>query len=282
MQGIISAIKNVFSSIGLVDILDILIMTYLIYEVILLARKTRAVQLLKGILVLLLCYFVAQQIGFKTVNFVLSNFLQFGIIAIIVVFQPELRRILEQVGRNTGIISMITGRKAGDDIQPKYADAINNICSSCEMMSKNKTGALIIVEQKTGLSEIVATGTVVDATLTSELIETIFYEGSPLHDGAVIVRDGRLYAAGCYLPLSANNEIGRELGTRHRAGLGMSENSDAIVIIVSEETGIISVAQNGVLVRRLDKIALMRILKKELQPVPKEKTKLKRGNKDEQ
>ena len=281
MQGIISAVKGVFSSIGFIDILDILIMTYLIYQVILLARKTRAVQLLKGILVLLLCYFVARQLGLKTVNFVLSNFLQCGIIAVIVVFQPELRRILEQVGRNTGIISMITGHKGVDETTAKYYDSINNICTSCEMMSKSKTGALLVIEQKTGLAEIISTGTVVDATLTSELIETIFYEGSPLHDGAAIVRDGRLFAAGCYLPLSANNEIGRELGTRHRAGLGMSENSDAIVIIVSEETGIISVAQNGVLVRRLDKIALMRILKKELLPAPKEKVRLKRGNKNE-
>ena len=271
MQAVWNLIRSVFGSIELVDVLDILIMTYLIYQLIRLARKTRAIQLLKGILVFLLCYFVSTQAGFKTLNFVLSNFLQFGIIAVIVVFQPELRRALEQVGRTTGLLSNLGAHRAADETTAAWVESINNICNSAETMSKNRTGALIVIEQKTGLGDIISTGTLVDAKLTSELIETIFYEGCPLHDGAVVVRDGRVYAAGCYLPLSANTEIGRELGTRHRAGLGMSENSDAIVIIVSEESGIISVAQNGILVRRLDKISLMRILKREILPEPKEK-----------
>lgn len=271
MQAVWNFIRSVFGSIELVDVLDILIMTYLIYQLIRLARKTRAIQLLKGILVFLLCYFVSTQAGFKTLNFVLSNFLQFGIIAVIVVFQPELRRALEQVGRTTGLLSNLGAHRAADETTAAWVESINNICNSAETMSKNRTGALIVIEQKTGLGDIISTGTLVDAKLTSELIETIFYEGCPLHDGAVVVRDGRVYAAGCYLPLSANTEIGRELGTRHRAGLGMSENSDAIVIIVSEESGIISVAQNGILVRRLDKISLMRILKREILPEPKEK-----------
>lgn len=271
MADIWNMIVSIFSSIEIVDVLDILIMTYLIFHVIQLVQRTRAVQLFKGILVLLLCYIVANQIGFKTVNFLLGNFLQFGIIAIIVVFQPELRRILEQVGRKTGMISFFGSHKSNEEAAAIWLESINNICSSVETMSNSKTGAIIAIEIKTGLNEIAATGTLIDAKLTSELIETIFYEGCPLHDGAIIVREGRVYAAGCYLPLSANNEIGREMGTRHRAALGLSENSDAIVIVVSEETGIISVAQNGVLVRRLDRLALQRILKQETIPEPKEK-----------
>lgn len=271
MTKIWNIIASVFQSIELVDILDILIMTYLIYQLILLVRRTRAVQLSRGIVVLLVCYFVAQQIGFKTLNFLLGNILQFGIIAVIVVFQPELRRVLEHMGRKIGFMSIMGFHRSSEETAAVWSEAINSICASVDSMSRKRIGAIIAVEQKTGLNEIAATGTVVDAHLTSELIETIFYEGCPLHDGAVIVREGKLYAAGCYLPLSPNSEISRELGTRHRAALGLSENSDAIVIIVSEESGIISIAQNGVLVRRLDKLSLSQILKREIMPEVKEK-----------
>lgn len=277
MTTVWNLLKGIFASIQLVDVLDILILTYLIYQLILLAQRTRAVQLIRGIIVLLVCYTVAQYFGFKTLNFVFSNVLQFGIIAAIVVFQPELRRMLENVGRKTGTLPFFGQHRTGEESAAMWSEAINDICASVEAMSMDKTGALIAIELKTGLSEIAATGTTVDACLSSELLETIFYEGCPLHDGAVIVRDGRIYAAGCYLPLSANTEIARELGTRHRAALGLSENSDAVVIVVSEETGVISVAQNGILVRRLDRISLMRILKRELIPEPK-----KRGQSSEE
>lgn len=277
MTTVWNLLKGIFASIQLVDVLDILILTYLIYQLILLAQRTRAVQLIRGIIVLLVCYTVAQHFGFKTLNFVFSNVLQFGIIAAIVVFQPELRRMLENVGRKTGTLPFFGQHRTGEESAAMWSEAINDICASVEAMSMDKTGALIAIELKTGLSEIAATGTTVDARLSSELLETIFYEGCPLHDGAVIVRDGRVYAAGCYLPLSANTEIARELGTRHRAALGLSENSDAVVIVVSEETGVISVAQNGILVRRLDRISLMRILKRELIPEPK-----KRGQSSEE
>ena len=271
MQGILSSIKSVFNTIGIVDVLDILIMTYLIFQLIVLARRTRAVQLVKGILILLVAYLVASQIGFKTLNFVLDKVLQYGIIAAIVVFQPELRRALEQMGRGK-LASMLGLRSVSQEESAAMVSAINDICAAVETMAEDRTGALIAIERKTGLGDVITTGTVVDSVITPELITTIFYEGSPLHDGAVIVRDARVYAAGCYLPLSSNMEIGREMGTRHRAALGLSENSDAIVIVVSEETGIISVAQNGVIARKLDRSGLQRILRKELLPEPQQKS----------
>lgn len=271
MQAFWNSIVSVFSTMGIVDYLDILIMTFVVYELIMLARKTRAAQLVKGIVILLLAYLLASQLGFKTLNFVLDKVVQFGIIAVIVVFQPELRRALEQLGRSKisrfSPIRLIFGsKKLSEADMGRLVSAINDICDAAERMAQDKTGALIAIELETGLGDIITTGTVVDSAVSTELITTVFYEGSPLHDGAVVIRDGRLYAAGCYLPLSQNSEIGREMGTRHRAALGLSENSDAIIIIVSEETGIISVAQNGVMVRRLDRQGLLRILKKEILP----------------
>ena len=254
-------------------------MTYLIYQLIMLAKRTRAAQLGKGLIILLICYVLSQELGLQTINFVLDKFLQYGIIAVIVVFQPELRRALEQVGR--GSVNLI-GSRASEREQALWLDAITEICAGVESMAQEKTGALIAIERRTGLGEIIATGTGLDASTTQELLGTIFYNGSPLHDGAVVIRDARVCAAGCYLPLSTNTDIGHSLGTRHRAALGMSENSDAIVIVVSEETGIISVAQNGVLVRKLDRPGLAKILKKEIVPNQPDKPRIMRFFKNEE
>lgn len=254
------------------DLLDILLVAYIIYALIMLARQTRAAQLMRGIVVLLVAWFLAGLIDLKTIKFLLDNVLQFGLIAAVVVFQPEIRRALEQMGRSKlSSLAIFAGKLTDDDIT-RWNDAIVTICDSAERMSKDRTGALIVIERKTSLGEIVRTGTLIDAGVTGEILETIFYEGTPLHDGAVIVKDGRIEAAGCILPVSQNTEISKDMGTRHRAALGMSENSDALVIVVSEETGIISVARDGLIVRRLDKTTLYRLLQNEIIPPQEEKS----------
>ncbi len=262
LSGISNAISGFFTTENWwKDVVDILIVTFLIYEVILLIRRTRAVQLIKGIFIVVVAYLVAQLLELKTVTFIFQNVLQIGLLALIIVFQPEVRRALEQVGR--GGFSFLSNRFASDQFT-MWHSAISAICGSVQHMADNRVGALIVIERTTGLNEIISTGSVLDAAVSSELIETVFYEGSPLHDGAMIIEKGRIRAAGCLLPLSSNFEISREMGTRHRAALGMSENSDALVIIVSEETGIISVAQNGIIIRRLDEANLFRMLSNEL------------------
>ena len=259
------------------DYLDIAVVAFLIYKILPLIKTPSTTRIAKAVVVVLVIAWLTDLWHLYTVAFIMKQFLSVGLLALVILFQPELRRMLENVGRKTGTLPFFGQHRTGEESAAMWSEAINDICASVEAMSMDKTGALIAIELKTGLSEIAATGTTVDARLSSELLETIFYEGCPLHDGAVIVRDGRIYAAGCYLPLSANTEIARELGTRHRAALGLSENSDAVVIVVSEETGVISVAQNGILVRRLDRISLMRILKRELIPEPK-----KRGQSSEE
>ncbi len=248
------------------DLLDILLVAYIIYALISLARQTRAAQLMRGIVVVLIAWFLAGVIELKTIKFLLDNVLQFGLLAVVVVFQPEIRRALEQVGRSKlPSLAIFAGKMTDNDIS-RWGDAIVTICDSAERMSKDRTGALIVIERRSSLGEIIRTGTRVDAGVTGEMLETIFYEGTPLHDGAVIIKDGRIEAAGCILPVSQNNEISKDMGTRHRAALGMSESSDALVIVVSEETGIISVARDGLIVRRLDKTNLYRLLQNEILP----------------
>ncbi len=249
------------------DVLDIIIVTYLVYELIQLVRRTRATQLMRGIILVLLAYFLAGLLGLKTVYTVIAALAQFGFVAIVVVFQPEIRRALEQVGRSTFSLSIFSGRMTKQQME-RWRDAVVTICDSAERMAKQKTGALIVIERGSTLAEIERTGTKIDAQPTRELLETIFYEGSPLHDGAVIVNDARISAAGCLLPVSQNTEISKDMGTRHRAAIGLSESTDALVVVVSEETGLISLAQDGVILRRLDRANLYRILENDL--IPKE------------
>jgi len=276
-MAIFSAIANTISlffstSQWWYDVLDILLVTVLIYQFIRLIQRTRAAQLIKGIALVVVVYLVAGVLKLKTVSYIFQNVLQIGLLAIIVVFQPELRRALEQMGRGS---SFLFPRRSAAERISMWHGVIVAICDSVHHMSETKTGALIVIARETGLNEIVGTGATINATVTSDLIETIFYEGSPLHDGAIVIDNYRIRAAGCLLPLTSNIEISRNLGTRHRAALGMSETSDALVIVVSEETGIVSLAHNGILIRKLDGTNLLRILSKELMATPDENENVK-------
>ncbi len=239
-------LENLNVSIGIMDVLDIAIITFLIYKLLGFIRETRAEQLAKGILLLLVATVASKWLHLYTVHWVLSSLISAGLIAIVVIFQPELRRGLEYIGRSriTNVFGEVDKEEA-KRIVGQFVEAV-------ESMSASRTGALIVIEREISLNDIIETGTVIDAQITAQMIGTIFYEGTPLHDGAVIVRGDKLHAAGCVLPLTQNKELNKELGTRHRAGIGITENSDALVLIVSEETGVISMAENGVLTRFLD------------------------------
>ena len=239
-------IENIISSIAITDILDIAIVTFIVYKIIGFIRETRAEQLAKGLLFLVAVMLLSKSMHLYTLHWMLSSIMTVGLIAVVVIFQPELRRALEHLGRSkiTSVLSEV------DKEEAKHM--INQMVEAVSSMSASRTGALIVIEQEISLNDIVETGTVIDAAISEQMLGNIFYEGAPLHDGALIIRGDRLYAAGCVLPLTQNKALNKELGTRHRAGIGITENSDALVIIVSEETGVISVAQNGKLTRFLD------------------------------
>ena len=257
-----------FQTFKLVDLLDILIIAFLIYQLLGIVNRTRAGQLAKGALIVLAVYLVANILNMRTVTWLLNSLLQVGLLTLVVLFQPEIRRALERMGQTDQWAYRFFNKNRYNDTSLKGAwrSAIIAICDAAERFSETKTGALIVLERNTNLSEIVRTGTPVNSAVNLEVLGTIFYEGTPLHDGAAIIENGRIKAAGCVLPLSNNLDLGKDMGTRHRAGLGMSENSDAIVVIVSEETGIISMAKNGVLIRRLDRQNLFNLLQEEVVP----------------
>lgn len=232
------------SNLRIFDIIDILIIAYIVYKAIEFLRETRAGQLVKGIIFLLVLYAFAIVFKLAVLRWLLSAVFGSAIVAIAIIFQPELRRLLERVGQ-----TKIGNLQSGGDESELITDSANIICKAAGQMQKTKTGALIVFERKTQLGEIINTGTVVDAQVSESLVNNIFYPKSPLHDGAVVVRDGRIYAASCILPLTQSTDFSSQLGTRHRAAIGMTENSDAVVLIVSEETGIISVAFNGQITR---------------------------------
>ena len=248
------------------DLIDILVISFVFYEIFQFARKSRAGQLVRGVVLLIVSFALAYLLELRTVRWVLNNFLQIGFIAAVVLFQPELRRALERLGQNTNWAGMFNLRRSDPSLRGVWQSAVVAICDAAEQLSDTRTGALMVLERNNNLDEIIRTGTPLSANVIPEMLGTIFYEGTPLHDGAVIIRDGRIVAAGCVLPLSNNLEMGKDMGTRHRAGLGMSENSDAIVVVVSEETGIISMAKNGVLIRRLDRQNLFNLLQEEIIP----------------
>lgn len=263
----LNALLSVIKTSSIFDILDILIVAYLVYKGIQLVRDTRAGQLIKGIVVLLGAYLVSFIFKLQVINWLFVNVFQFGLLAVVIVFQPELRRALEQMGRSklsTKFNLFNTHVDTDEEQEEKIINSIEIISNAAVVLSSTKTGALIVIERETMLGEIAKTGTVLDSQLSVELIGNIFFPNTPLHDGAMLIRDQRMYAAGCFLPLSQNNEISKQLGTRHRAALGVSEISDAIIVIVSEETGKISVAKNGVLTRNYDRDSLFKFLKKEL------------------
>ncbi len=232
------------------DIIDILVIAYVIYKAIIFLRESRAGQLVKGLIILLAIYVIAGWWKLATVEWALSKIVDSAIIAAAVIFQPELRRILEKVGR--------TDFRPGQVLDGEDSDAvkcIDHISRAAGMMQDQKIGALIVFERKTQLGEIINTGTVLDAMSSVSMVNNVFFPKSPLHDGAMIVRDGRIYAAGCILPLTQRDDISASLGTRHRAAIGMSENSDAVVLVVSEETGTISIVHNGQITRNYNAIS---------------------------
>ena len=252
---------------GIADFLDIAIMSYLIYRVLLLIRRSRSGQVVKAIIIIIAALAVASLLHLSVISFILNKAVELGLIALIIIFQPELRRILEQMG--SGQIKDVFVREE----QPgELENAIVQTVTAYAQFSKDKVGALMVFERKNLLDDILKTGTVIDARVSSELLKNIFWNKAPMHDGAVVIRAGRVAGAGCMLPLSSNVNLSRDLGMRHRAGIGMSENSDAVVAIVSEETGSISVAIGGMLQRQLAPGALERLLRNELMPEQRAKT----------
>ena len=250
---------NAMKTAGPMDVIDILIVAYIIYRLMELLKDTSAARLAKGVIWLLLIFLVATLAGLNTISFILRNSLGLGVTAAIVIFQPELRRLLEQLGKGNFSSLLVS---ANDPAAVEAA--INATVKACSDMSKSKTGVLIVFERKERLGEIVSTGTVMDAEPSPELLKNIFFKNSPLHDGALIMREGRICAAGCVLPLSGNQNLSRDLGTRHRAAVGMSESSDSVLVVVSEETGAISVAIGGMLKRHLSPEVLRKVLEAEL------------------
>ena len=247
---------NLLATMGLADIVDILLVAYLIYKAIWFVRRTNSYNLAKGILVFLIVMLLANLFGLKMISFALQKAAELGLIALVILFQPELRRLLERMGSG-----FLTSR---GEIGTEIDSAIAHTVLACTEMSASKTGALIIFERNVKLNEIMSTGTIINADTNAELIKNIFFNKAPLHDGALVIRDGRLAAAGCVLPLTRSTNLSKELGMRHRAGIGLSEQSDAVVVIVSEETGAISVAIDGMLKRHLTATTFERLLRSEL------------------
>lgn len=250
------AILNFFSNVRIQDIIDILIVAYVIYKVLFLIRETRAEQLIKGIIILLIVQKLSEISKLYVLNFLLKNTMTIGVVALLIVFQPELRRALEYIGR-----SKIIGSSLADIFEEENNNAMEEIVSAVSKLSRDRIGALIVLERETGINDIVETGVAIDSKISTSLLINIFIPNTPLHDGAVVIRKNRIMAAGCILPLSENHTISKELGTRHRAALGIAEQSDSIVIIVSEETGTISVSMEGKLTRYIDTNTLKGIIK---------------------
>lgn len=265
LHDIKDAFFSILSTLELIDIIDVAILAYLIYLLLKLIRETRAGQLVKGILLLVGGYFVSNFLKLKTITYILNQALDIGLIAMIILFQPELRRVLEKAGRTRFGVRFFNIGQSPDEVQKTWGSAIESICDSCVELSASFTGALIVVERQVRLGEQIETGTVLNATPSKELFGNIFYPKTPLHDGAVIMRDGMILAAGCFLPKPQKDAlINKQLGSRHRAAIGMSENSDSVVIVVSEETGQISVAMNGTLTRDYTRDKLKTLLEEEI------------------
>lgn len=254
-------ILNVLKTFSINDLVDIVIVAFLVYKVLSFASNNRAGRLLRGIFFLLVLYFFASEFTLKSTSYLLEQVFSFGMIAIIVVFQPELRHALESMGKSKiSSLNFFNFNSERMDEETVMRDCITKVVDGVAELSKHDVGALIVFERATKLGEIIATGTVVNADPSKEIIGNIFFHNAPMHDGATIIRGGRIYACGCFLPLSENYDISNMLGTRHRAALGISENSDAVAVVVSEETGIISMAVNGQLTRELDPVSLKRKL----------------------
>ncbi|MCI7351183.1 MAG: diadenylate cyclase CdaA [Ruminococcus sp.] len=279
LSGFWNDLKNVIASMTPIDGLDILMLSIIIYALMKWVKETRAEQLVKGIGVLAVAYAVAAILEMKAITFLLSKTFDIGLLALLIMFQPELRRALEKVGHTKvgqlGVFQL--GSEMSDETVAKWNTAIEAICDACDDLSATTTGALIVIERQTKLGEQIDTGTIMNAVPSKEIFGNIFYPKTPLHDGAVIMRDGIILAAACFLPKPQKEElINKQLGSRHRAAIGMSENSDAVVVVVSEETGCISVAENGLLTRNLTRDSLKKLLRTKLLPEkPQQKTEKK-------
>lgn len=260
LESIISVVKTA----EWVDILDILLLSYIIYAVIKMVRETRAGQLMKGLLVCLAAFIISNLLGMKAITYLFTQAIDIGLLALIIMFQPELRRALEKAGHGRWGLNFSFNHSYNESAV-MWNSAIDAICDSCVELSATYTGALIVVERQTKLGEQIDNGTILNAQPSKELFGNIFYPKTPLHDGAVIMRDGMIMAAACFLPKPQKEElVNKKLGSRHRAAIGMSENSDAIVIVVSEETGAISVAENGILTSGYTREKLRQLLQSRL------------------
>ena len=264
----LSRFVSTVSSIDIKDVIDMILLTYCVYKGIKLVRETKAQQLLVGILIVVAVYIVVSELELKAMSYLLQNFFQVGLIALVVVFQPELRRILERVGRtNIRSLNIFNDGYRADNATQNWSDAIDVIGEAASQLSESTTGALIVIERKIRLGEQIDTGTVMDCIPSVATLGSIFFPKTPLHDGAVIIRNARIIAAGCFLPTPQKEEtINKQLGLRHRAAIGMSENSDAIIVVVSEETGTISIAENGELTRGYTHERLVKYLKSQIIP----------------
>lgn len=247
--------------ISVFDVVDMLLVAFGVYHLIRFVRKGRTGQVAKAILIIAVAVAISNILNLRVVSFILNYAVELGLIALVIIFQPEIRRFLERMGSGK-IKELFVTETQSDEVET----AINETVEAYESLSADKVGALIVFERKTLLDDVLKTGTPLDARVSSELLKNLFWNKAPLHDGAVIVRNGRIVGAGCMLPLSGNTNLSRSLGMRHRAGIGISENSDAVVAIVSEETGSVSVAINGMLKRHLAPETFERLLKSELMP----------------
>ena len=259
MEAVTSVFVTAFNGIktmGITDLLDVIIVAYLIYKVIWFVRRTNSYNLAKGVVLILIALWLSYIFHLTMINFLLRRTVELGLIALVVLFQPELRRLLERMGRSFSSKRSVSSTE--------IEDAITQTVLACTQMSASHTGALLIFERKEKLNSIMTTGTIINSDISAELIKNLFYNKAPLHDGAVIMREGRIAAAGCVLPLTQSTNLSKELGMRHRAGIGLSEQSDAVVIIVSEETGDISLAVEGLLKRHLNGGTLDKLLRTEL------------------
>ena len=263
MGEIFSTFFNLVTTIQYTDIIDIALVAFLIYKILTFVRKTNSGNVVKSMILILAALWLSSLLKLNVISWLLGKAFEMGILVIIILFQPELRRLLEQLG-GSDFAGMFAGKTVGAAKATEYA--ITQVVAACSDMARDKVGALIVFERKANLDGYIKTGTLVDASPASELVRNIFYPKSPLHDGAMIIRDGRIASAACMLPLSNNNNLSRDLGMRHRAGVGMSERTDAVVIIVSEETGAISVAIDSMLKRHLAPDTFDKLLRNELLP----------------
>lgn len=279
MDSILSVLQTVWRYLLLfrvTDLLDIAIMAFVIYKLLSLVRSTRAENIMKGIVIFVLALWGSSLLNLRGINYLLSYVVEWGVLALFIVFQPELRRGLEHLGsKNIRLLRLLNPEQKISDIER----AIEQTVLACTEMSKARTGVLIVFERNLVLDDMVRSGTLLNAEVSGELLKNIFFVKAPMHDGAVIIRNGRILGAGCMLPLSKNVNLSRDLGMRHRAGIGMSENSDAVVVIVSEETGSISVAMGGMLKRHLMPDTLGKLLKNELVPAPEQEEQEEKASK---